>query len=139
MATIPPLEILEASYPVAFTQWALRPGSAGDGQHRGGLGAIYEIELLERDARAFVFGERGRFPPQGVAGGGSAACNEIGFCVDGQWQSPPMISKQVGVSLARGDRVRIATPGGGGWGDPAKREAAARERDRRLGYAGDAS
>ena len=38
-ATIPPLEILEAAYPVRFTQWALRPGSGGDGQHRGGLGA----------------------------------------------------------------------------------------------------
>ncbi len=40
-ATIPPLEILEAAYPVAFTQWALRPDSGGVGKHRGGLGAIY--------------------------------------------------------------------------------------------------
>jgi N-methylhydantoinase B len=46
-ATIPPVEILEAAYPVRFTQWALRPDSAGAGQHRGGLGAVYEIELLE--------------------------------------------------------------------------------------------
>ncbi|MEZ5650106.1 MAG: hydantoinase B/oxoprolinase family protein [Burkholderiaceae bacterium] len=136
MATIPPLEILEASYPVAFTQWALRPDSAGDGEHRGGLGAIYEIELLEKDARAFVFGERGRFAPKGVVGGGEAACNEIGFAVGDRWQTPPMVSKQVGVSLTRGDRVRIATPGGGGWGDPARRSPAARERDRRLGYTG---
>ena len=47
-ATIPPLEILEAAYPVRFTQWALRANSGGDGQHRGGLGAVYEIELLEK-------------------------------------------------------------------------------------------
>ena len=45
MATIPPAEILEAAYPVMFTQWALRPDSAGAGTHRGGVGAIYEIEL----------------------------------------------------------------------------------------------
>ena len=55
-ATIPPMEILEAAYPVMFRQWALRPDSAGAGQHRGGLGAVYEIELLEEKAEAFLFG-----------------------------------------------------------------------------------
>src|SRR5690606_17938690 len=49
-ATIPPLEILEAAYPVRFTQWALRADSAGPGRHRGGVGAVYEIELLEKSA-----------------------------------------------------------------------------------------
>ena len=60
-ATIPPLEILEAAYPVQFTQWALRPDSGGAGEYRGGLGAIYELELLEEEATAFLFGERGKF------------------------------------------------------------------------------
>ena len=64
-ATIPPVEILEAAYPVIFTEWALRPDSAGPGRHRGGLGAIYEIELLEREADVFLFGERGRSAPRG--------------------------------------------------------------------------
>jgi N-methylhydantoinase B len=50
-ATIPPMEILEAAYPVMFRQWALRPDSGGPGEHRGGLGAVYEIELLEESAR----------------------------------------------------------------------------------------
>ena len=63
MATIPPAEILEASYPVMFTQWALRPDSAGAGLHRGGLGAIYEIEALAAGgADVFLLGERGRYP-----------------------------------------------------------------------------
>ena len=70
-ATIPPLEILEAAYPVRFTQWALRPDSGGAGEFRGGLGAIYEIELLEKQADVFLFGERGRFAPPGVVGGGA--------------------------------------------------------------------
>ena len=70
-ATIPPVEILEALYPVMFTQWALRPDSGGPGQHRGGLGAIYEIEALaDGGAEVFLLGERGKYPPFGVNGGG---------------------------------------------------------------------
>ena len=72
-ATIPPVEILEAAYPVMFTQWALRPDSAGAGTHRGGLGAIYEIEALADGAEVFLLGERGKYPPFGVAGGGTGA------------------------------------------------------------------
>lgn len=136
-ATIPPLEILEAAYPVRFTQWALRPDSAGDGKHRGGLGAIYEIELLEDSAEAFIFGERGRSAPKGIAGGGQAALNVFRYQRDGQWASPPMSSKMLGIQLQRGDRVRLETPGGGGYGDPARRTTAARELDRKMGYVGD--
>lgn len=134
MATIPPLEILEASYPVAFTEWALRPGSGGNGMHRGGLGACYEIELLEARADAFVFGERARFAPRGVAGGGPGACNHISYCQDGTWSTPPMASKELGISLQRGDRVRIESPGGGGYGNPDERSTEQRTRDERLGY-----
>jgi N-methylhydantoinase B len=136
-ATIPPLEILEAAYPVRFTQWALRPNSAGDGAHRGGLGAIYEIELLEDSAEAFIFGERGRSAPKGIAGGGEAALNVFRYQQDGQWRTPPMRSKMLGIQLQRGDRVRLETPGGGGYGDPAGRSTAAREQDRKMGYVGD--
>lgn len=136
-ATIPPLEILEAAYPVRFTQWALRPDSAGDGAHRGGLGAIYEIELLEDSAEAFIFGERGRSAPKGIAGGGQAALNVFRYQQDGQWRTPPMSSKMLGIQLQRGDRVRLETPGGGGYGDPADRSTAAREHDRKMGYVGD--
>ena len=136
-ATIPPLEILEAAYPVRFTQWALRPDSAGAGTHRGGLGAIYEIELLEDSAEAFIFGERGRSAPKGIAGGGEAALNVFRYQQDGQWRTPPMSSKMLGIQLQRGDRVRLETPGGGGYGDPAGREPAALEHDRKMGYVGD--
>ncbi|KGD92478.1 hydantoin utilization protein B [Achromobacter sp. RTa] len=133
-ATIPPLEILEAAYPVRFTQWALRPDSAGDGAHRGGLGAIYEIELLEDSAEAFIFGERGRSAPKGIAGGGEAALNVFRYQRDGEWLVPPMRSKMLGIALRRGDRVRLETPGGGGYGAPAERPEAAREHDRKMGY-----
>lgn len=134
MATIPPLEILEASYPIAFTQWALRPDSGGRGQFRGGLGAIYEIELLEQSAQAFVFGERGRFAPQGVNDGGGAATNRISYCQSGEWGEPPMASKEVGIRLSKGDRIRIETPGGGGCGPNKQRSDTLIERDLAAGY-----
>jgi len=134
-ATIPPLEILEAAYPVRFTQWALRPDSGGSGRWRGGLGAIYEIELLEEEAEAFVFGERGKAGPQGIAGGGPGAVNVFQYQHGAAWCTPPMVSKMVGIRLRRGERVRLQTPGGGGYGPAAERPAADRERDRALGYA----
>ena len=133
-ATIPPMEILEAAYPVMFRQWALRPDSGGAGAHRGGLGAVYEIELLEERAEAFLFGERGRFPPQGVAGGGPAALNRFSYEQADGWHTPPLASKITGVKLARGQAVRLETPGGGGYGAAAERARAAVARDVALGY-----
>lgn len=135
MATIPPVEILEASYPVMFTQWALRPDSAGAGKFRGGLGAIYEIELLgPDDATVALLGERGRYAPFGVAGGKSAALNRFLFDTAGGRKSPPMASKITGVELKPGWRVRLETPGGGGYGDPSQRDPDKTARDIRLGY-----
>ena len=122
-----------------FTQWALRPGSGGDGLHRGGLGAVYEIELLEEAAEAFIFGERGKAPPQGVHGGQPALPNVFEYQSQGQWLRPPMVSKMLGIRLNKGERVRLSTPGGGGWGDPAQRSAADRARDADLGYIPDDS
>jgi N-methylhydantoinase B len=133
-ATIPPLEILEAAYPVRFTQWALRPDSGGPGRHRGGLGAVYEIELLDERARAFLFGERGKAPPRGVAGGGEAACTRFTYEQADGWHVPPMVSKMVGIRLEQGQRVRLETPGGGGYGPVAERDPEAVARDVRLGY-----
>lgn len=136
-ATIPPAEILEASYPVMFTQWALRPDSAGAGAHRGGFGAVYEIEVLSPGgASVALLGERGRFAPFGVAGGEAAALNRFTWqSADGD-REPPMASKVTGVKLAQGQRVRLETPGGGGWGDPASRAPAAVGRDVRRGFIG---
>jgi N-methylhydantoinase B len=138
-ATIPPLEILEAAYPVAFTQWGLRPDSGGAGKHRGGLGAVYEIELLEEEATAFLFGERGKFSPPGVVGGGPGASNKFFYdsldddAVDGK-KSPALVSKITGIKLRKGQRVRLETPGGGGYGDAKDRLDALHQNDKVQGY-----
>ncbi len=133
-ATIPPLEILEAAYPVRFTQWALRPDSGGPGRNRGGCGAIYEIELMEEKANAFLFGERGIYPPAGVVGGQPGALNKFYYSDGDDVAEPPMVSKMVGINLERGQRVRLESPGGGGYGDPLEREPEKVAEDVRLGY-----
>ncbi len=133
-ATIPPVEILEAAYPVFFTQWALRPDSGGAGRHRGGLGAVYEIELLEENADVFLFGERGKHAPAGVVGGGEGALNRFRYEQTDGLHEPPLVSKMVGIKIARGQHLRLETPGGGGYGDALERDPEAVLRDVRLGY-----
>ena len=134
-ATIPPVEILESLYPVMFTQWALRPDSGGPGRHRGGLGAIYEIEVLaDGGADVFLIGERGKYPPFGVNGGKPAALNRFVYETDAGEATPPLVSKVTDIKIRRGQRVRLETPGGGGFGDPAAREPERVARDVRLGY-----
>jgi N-methylhydantoinase B len=134
-ATIPPVEILESLYPVMFTQWALRPDSSGPGRHRGGLGAIYEIEALaDGGADVFLIGERGKFPPFGVGGGGPAALNRFVYDTDEGDATPPLVSKITDVRIKRGQKVRLETPGGGGFGDPAARDPDKVARDVRFGY-----
>ena len=129
-ATIPPLEILEAAYPILFREWALRPDSAGTGEYRGGMGAVYEIEVLdEGGAEAFLFGERGCHPPRGIAGGGDAALNVFSYERDGDRARPPLHSKMRGIRLGKGEAVRLETPGGGGYGDARARDPAAVARD----------
>ncbi|GIK80763.1 MAG: methylhydantoinase [Alphaproteobacteria bacterium] len=134
-ATIPPAEILEAAYPVMFTQWALRSDSAGAGRHRGGLGAVYEIEVLAKSgADVFLLGERGKFPPFGVNGGAPGALNRFVWQTDTGEASPPLVSKVTDVKVRSGQRVRLETPGGGGFGPPEERAPEAVGRDVRLGY-----
>ena len=133
-ATIPPAEILEAAYPVYFRTWALRPDSGGPGFHRGGLGAVYEIELLENNADVFLFGERGRFAPQGISGGSPGALNRFEYEKSGIFHQPPMASKMVGITIKRGQCLRLETPGGGGYGEAKDRPPGLVAEDVRLGY-----
>jgi N-methylhydantoinase B len=133
-ATIPPLEVLEAAYPVRFTKWALRPDSGGAGCWRGGLGGVYEIELLDKSAEVFLFGERGRFAPKGIVGGGSGALNRFSYQKGTTMQIPPMASKMVGINIEHGERLRLESPGGGGYGNAYERAPEAVMLDIRRGF-----
>ncbi len=118
-----------------FPRWSLRHDSAGAAMHRGGLGAIYEIEALAPGgADVFLLGERGRYPPFGVNGGEPAALNRFFWETPTGQDLPPLASKVAGVNIQRGQRVRLETPGGGGWGDPSARDPTLVARDLRLGH-----
>lgn len=129
----PPVEIMEQNFPVLYHRYALREGSGGEGQHRGGLGLDYEIELRRGDARASFVMDHGRFGPQGALGGADGAVNEVEVWRDGLKYTPEHLSKEQDIPLSSGDRVRVKTPGGGGYGPVDKRDPALEDEDRRLG------
>lgn len=124
---------MEQQFPVLYRRYALHEGSGGAGRHRGGFGLDYEIELLRGTARASFVMDHGRFGPQGVLGGGDGGVNRVEVVRGGQVLVPEHLSKAQDIALAPGDRVRVRTPGGGGYGDPAARAPEAVAEDVRLG------
>ena len=129
----PPVEIMEQNFPVLYHRYALREGSGGAGKHRGGLGLEYEIELRRGDATASFVMDHGRYGPQGALGGEDGAVNEVEVWRDGEMYIPEHLSKEQDIALKAGDRVRVRTPGGGGYGNPADRDPALEAEDKRLG------
>lgn len=129
----PPVEIMEQNFPVLYRHYALHEGSGGAGAQRGGFGLDYEIELMRGQARASFVMDHGRVGPQGALGGHDGAVNRVEVIRGGQVTVPDHLSKAQDIPLAPGDRVRVRTPGGGGYGDPARRDPARVDEDVRLG------
>ena len=125
-----PIEVLETTYPLRVRRYALRPDSGGAGQYRGGLGIRRDIEVLAPDTTASLLAERRTNAPAGIHGGQTGASGADELVSGGEVTSLP--AKTVDL-LQPGDVIRIATPGGGGYGDPADREEAPIRRDLRLG------
>ena len=102
-----PIEAFEQQYPVRINRYSLRPGSGGDGARRGGDGVIREYEFLA-DASLAILSERRKLAPTGAQGGepGMTGRNTL----DGR-ELPSKGNFQV----RRGSRLRIETPGGGGY------------------------
>ncbi len=129
-----PVEILEQLYPITFNYYKIRDGSAGAGLFRGGFGMEYEIKLRRGTAVSSVLGDRGRFPPFGLHGGKDAGMALVEYCLEGRTYRPEHVTKDENVVMKPGDTARVATPGGGGWGDPRKREASRVLRDVQMGF-----
>jgi N-methylhydantoinase B len=130
-----PVEVLEQRYPVLFEEYSLHEGSGGAGQFRGGFGINYRLRLLRGTARASMVMDHGRFGPKGALGGADGGVNRVRVVrTDGSDYVPPHLSKDQDIQLEAGDVVAISTPGGGGFGDPAKRDAASIARDLARGY-----
>jgi len=109
-----PAEALEYAYPLRVRKYALRKNSGGEGRFRGGDGIVREIEVLT-DAEVTLLSERRTRGPYGLRGGSDGQPGRA-FIVrkDGSSQSMP---GKFNVRLNKGERIRIETPGGGGWGE----------------------
>ncbi len=127
-----PVEMIEAQLPLTVTRYALRDGSGGAGQFRGGLGLVREWRV--DSPRCFFTANMDRFDraPYGLAGGGEAARGALVLRRDGV--ETPVPPKTDNLPLVKGDVVRLETSGGGGFGPAAQRAPEAAARDRRLGY-----
>jgi len=133
MANFVSLEASEHRYPIRFDYFALREDSAGAGSHRGGCGSAYGFTAVA-DCEVSILGDRVDHAPQGVAGGRPARANSVRIVTGGREWEPPLRSKLASQQLAPGDGIRLASPGGAGWGDPLKRPVADVERDLNMGY-----
>jgi N-methylhydantoinase B len=117
-----PIEALEREFPLRVVQYALRRDSGGAGFHRGGDGVVRELQALSEMTYSLIT-ERRRHPPPGAHGGEPGARGRNLLLVDrhpndplqaADWRELP--PKATG-KLALGARLRIETPGGGGFGD----------------------
>ena len=106
-----PVEALELAYPLRVERWALRRGSGGAGLHRGGDGVVRELRVLE-DCRLSLLSERRTAAPRGSAGGADGATGRNSL-------NGAELPAKVTVDVRAGDVIRIETPGGGGYGEPA--------------------
>lgn len=122
-----PIEIMEQATPAIVTRRELIAGSFGPGTNRGGAGQRIGLRLLgERSANVSCMVERTESAPRGIRGG--APGRAASLLLDGK-----PIDPKLGFTLRPGQELVLETPGGGGYGPPAAREASAVERDRTAG------
>lgn len=115
-----PIEALPLAYPFTTERYELRHGSGGSGMHPGGEGLVREYRFHDR-ATVTLVTERRRFAPWGLAGGedGTTGRNTL-VRASGETSD---LGARAQVEVGPGDRVRVETPGGGGWGTPSPDEA----------------
>jgi N-methylhydantoinase B len=110
-----PVEALPLAYAFTVERYELREGTGGAGLHRGGDGIVREYRFDDAATVSLVT-ERRRFQPWGLAGGepGAPGRNTL-IRRDGTTED---LGARAQVDVVAGDRVRVETPGGGGWGTP---------------------
>jgi N-methylhydantoinase B len=133
---ITPIEILETEFPCRIVEFGMVRDSCGAGEFRGGLSFRRIYELLQ-DATVSRRYDKAKFPPRGVAGGKPGSGSRFIIHLGGQDERETPASGKY--ELPAGERFLLQSAGGGGYGDPAKRDAAALKRDIAEGYVSAAS
>jgi N-methylhydantoinase B len=131
-AKIAPIEIIESEFPTRLVRFELIADSGGAGAFRGGLGIVREYLNLA-EARFSIRSAKHVIPARGLAGGGPGRTGDIRINpgTNAERQLP---TRYADYPLKVGDVFRLETPGGGGWGDPAKRDPALVLEDVVQGY-----
>jgi N-methylhydantoinase B len=127
-----PIELQESIYPFRVEEICLRQDSGGPGTWRGGLGFDKQYVLLA-PCELWANFDRIGCPPWGVQGGKAAKSGQVLIYRNGRAE-PELLYKTENRPLGAGDRVRMSTGGGGGYGDPRKRPIELVERDVRRGF-----
>ena len=125
-----PIEETELNYPVRIHEYSLVPDSEGAGRYRGGLALCREYEFVGHEPTFTTLADRARFPAHGLHGGGEGRLARYLLISAGETRD---LGSKATVQLARGDRVRIETAGGGGFGPAHERDPEAVLRDVREG------
>lgn len=107
-----PVEALEHAYPLRVHRYCLRQGSGGGGRFRGGCGIVREVEFLA-SCQVNILSERRKTSPYGLRGGGNGLAGRNFFIRNHEEKELP---SKCSLKVEVGDRIRIETPGGGGWG-----------------------
>jgi N-methylhydantoinase B len=126
-----PIELQELYYPILYEEHVLRADSAGAGKFRGGVGVEVKVKALH-DLYVTRNTDRIQCPPWGLLGGREALTNLTLIQRNGKDEKLP--GKFSHLLVHAGESVTFLTAGGGGYGEPAQREAAAVQRDVALGY-----
>ncbi len=127
-----PIELQESMYPYRVEEFCLRQDSGGPGKWRGGLGFEKQYIALA-PCQLWANFDRIGCPPWGVHGGKAARSGQVLIYKSGA-KEPELLYKTENYPLNPGDRVRMATGGGGGYGDPTKRPIELVERDVIRGF-----
>ncbi len=118
-------EILESRYPVVLREFSIRHGSGGAGTHSGGDGMIRDVEFREPVTVSLLTSRR-TIPPYGMLGGapGTTGLNQLTRkAAIGEPTKIENLPSRCEFQAAEGDRLRLETPGGGGWGSPGKSDS----------------
>ena len=127
-----PTEILESRFPFLVTRCEFGKNSGGAGRLRGGLNLVKEYELLA-PARVTLHFDRSRMPQWGLFGGAPGAAPKVTI-VPADGSAPYHVNKVEALSMSAGDRIIAETGGGGGYGDPTKRNRDLVRADLERGY-----
>ncbi len=137
-----PVEVFETRWPWIHLRYGLDADSGGPGKQRGGMGIERVLEVADSLITVSALSDRHKNPPRGIYGGGEGSKTRIEIQQAGEedfrsfQEAFGLVSptKFTNIRLTRGDRVRLVSPGGGGYGDPFERDPELIQRDVEQGW-----